>query len=126
MSANNEIGTLEPINEIGKICHDNGVLFHCDACQSFGKLPLDVDNAGIDLLTVNSHKIYGPKGVGALYIKKGTSVTPLLHGGGQEAGFRSTTENIPGIVGFSKAVEICYEEMDREAVRLTAEKLAII
>lgn len=120
MSANNEIGTLEPIEEIGKICRENEVLFHCDGCQSFGKLPLDVDKSNIDLLTVNSHKIYGPKGVGALYIRKGTTLTPLLHGGGQERGLRSATENIPGIAGFAKAAELCYSEMDSEFSRLSA------
>jgi len=120
MSANNEIGTLEPIDDIGRICKEKGVLFHCDACQSFGKLPLDVEKSNIDLLTINSHKIYGPKGVGALYIRKGVTITPLLHGGGQESGLRSTTENIPGIAGFAKAAEICHIEMDSEFRRLTA------
>jgi len=120
MSANNEIGTLEPIDAVGKICKEKGILFHCDACQSFGKLPIDVEKSNIDLLTINSHKIYGPKGVGALYIRKGTTITPLLHGGGQENGLRSTTENIPGIAGFAKAAEICYSEIDSEFARLTA------
>jgi len=120
MSANNEIGTIEPIDVVGKICHDRGVLFHCDACQSFGKIPLDVNKSYIDLLTINAHKICGPKGIGALYIKKGTNITPLLHGGGQESGLRSTTENLPGIVGFAKAVELCYQEMEREKIRLAA------
>src|SRR3989339_1044773 len=120
MSANNEIGTLEPIDDIGRICQEKGVLFHCDACQSFGKLPLNVEKSNIDLLTINSHKIYGPKGVGALYIRKGVTITPLLHGGGQESGLRSTTENIPGIAGFAKAAEICHTEMESEFSRLTA------
>lgn len=119
MFANNEIGTIEPIDEIGSICRERNVLFHCDACQSFGKIPIDVVRSKIDLLTINSHKIYGPKGVGALYIRKGISMTPLLHGGGQEYGFRSTTENIPGIAGFAKAAELCMEEMETESVRLT-------
>jgi cysteine desulfurase len=119
MFANNEIGTIEPIDEIGAICRERNVLFHCDACQSFGKIPIDVLRSKIDLLTINSHKIYGPKGVGALYIRKGISMTPLLHGGGQEHGFRSTTENIPGIAGFAKATELCMEEMETESVRLT-------
>lgn len=119
MYANNEIGTIEPIDEIGQICRERNVLFHCDACQSFGKIPVDVVRSNIDLLTINSHKIYGPKGVGALYIRKGVPITPLLHGGGQEYGLRSTTENIPGIAGFAKAAELCINEMETESVRLT-------
>ena len=111
MHANNEIGTLQPIEEIGKICKTHNVLFHSDACQSFGKIPVDVNKAGLDLLTINSHKIYGPKGVGALYVRRGTNIVPLLHGGGQEGGLRSTTENIPGIVGFANAAELCMEEI---------------
>ena len=119
MFANNEIGTIEPINEIGRICRARNVLFHSDACQSFGKVPIDVVRSNIDLLTINSHKIYGPKGVGALYIRKGIAITPLLHGGGQEHGLRSTTENIPGIAGFAKAAELCMDEMENETIRLT-------
>ena len=119
MYANNEIGTIEPIDEIGRICREKNVLFHCDACQSFGKVPLNVLQSNIDLLTINSHKIYGPKGVGALYIRKGITITPLLHGGGQEHGLRSTTENIPGIAGFAKAAELCMDEMGKETIRLT-------
>jgi len=119
MYANNEIGTIEPIDEIGRICREKNVLFHCDACQSFGKVPLNVIQSNIDLLTINSHKIYGPKGVGALYIRKGIAITPLLHGGGQEHGLRSTTENIAGIAGFAKAAELCMDEMEKEIIRLT-------
>lgn len=107
--ANNEIGTIQNIDEIGKICKENKVLFHSDACQSFTKYPIDTKLINIDLITINSHKIHGPKGVGALYIKKGTNITPLLHGGGHEFKKRSGTENIPGIVGFAKAVEISHE-----------------
>jgi cysteine desulfurase len=117
MHANNEIGTIQPIEEIGQICNYHKINFHSDACQSFGKIPLDVNKSGIDLLTVNSHKIYGPKGVGALYVRKGTPIVPLLHGGGQEGGLRSSTENIPGIVGFAKAAELCMNEMEHEANR---------
>ena len=117
MHANNEIGTIEPIEEIGQICKHYNINFHSDACQSFGKIALDVNKANIDLLTVNSHKIYGPKGVGALYIRKGTSIEPILHGGGQEDGLRSSTENIPGIVGFAKAAEICMDTMESEIKR---------
>ena len=119
MYANNEIGTIEPIDEIGRICRAKNVLLHCDACQSFGKVPLNVMDSNIDLLTINSHKIYGPKGVGALYVRKGVAITPLLHGGGQEHGLRSTTENIPGIAGFAKAAELCFDEMEQETIRLT-------
>ena len=118
MHANNEIGTLEPIAEIGEICNYNNVPFHSDACQSFGKIPINVKKAGIDLLTINSHKIYGPKGVGALYVRKGINIIPLLHGGGQEGGLRSTTENLPGIVGFSNAAELCIEGMKAESGKL--------
>jgi len=120
MHANNEIGTIEPIEEIGQICKHHKVHFHSDACQSFGKIPLHVDHASLDLVTINAHKIYGPKGVGALYIRKGVNITPLLHGGGQESGLRSSTENLPGIVGFAKAAELCMDEMQTETKRLTA------
>ena len=119
MHANNEIGTLEPIAEIGDICNYVNVPFHSDACQSFGKIPIDVRKSHLDLLTINSHKIYGPKGVGALYVRKGTNIIPLLHGGGQESGLRSTTENLPGIVGFVNASELCVEEIKTESNRLT-------
>jgi cysteine desulfurase len=119
MFANNEIGTIEPVEEIGKICKQHNVYFHSDACQSFGKIPIDVNQTNIDLITINSHKIYGPKGVGALYIRKGTNIAPLLHGGGQEAGYRSSTENIPGIVGFAKAAELCISEMGEETQKAT-------
>jgi cysteine desulfurase len=118
MHANNEIGTLEPIAEIGQICKSYNVPFHSDACQSFGKIPIKVNEAGLDLLTINSHKIYGPKGVGALYVRKGVNIIPLLHGGGQESGIRSTTENLPGIVGFVNAAELCIEGMKIESSTL--------
>lgn len=109
MHANNEIGTIEPIEEIGKICSEHDVYFHTDACQSFTKVPIDLEKQNIDLITINAHKIYGPKGIGALVIRKGIKIDPLLHGGGHEFGFRSGTENVPGIVGFAKAVEIAKE-----------------
>ena len=107
---NNEIGTLQDIEKIGKICREKTVLFHTDACQSFTKVPIDVKKQNIDLITLNSHKIHGPKGVGALYIREGIKIVPLLHGGGHENKLRSGTENISGIVGFAKAVEISNDK----------------
>ena len=117
--ANNEIGTIQHLEEIGRLCHDYGAHFHTDAAQSFGKIPIDVNEMNIDFMTVNAHKLYGPKGVGALFIRKGMKIEPLLHGGGHEFGLRSSTENVPGIIGFAKAVEIRREEMASEAKRLT-------
>lgn len=102
---NNEIGTIQDISAIGKICRKHNVLFHSDACQSLTKTEIDVVKQNVDLLTINAHKIHGPKGVGALYIKEGVKITPLQHGGGQERNIRSGTENIPGIVGFAEAVK---------------------
>lgn len=104
--ANNEIGTIQDLEVIGKICKEKGVLFHTDACQSFTKVLIDVKKQNLSLVTLNSHKIHGPKGVGALYIKEGTKIEPLFHGGGHETGLRSGTENVSGIVGFAKAVDI--------------------
>jgi cysteine desulfurase len=118
MHANNEIGTIQPIEEIGKLCKDNDVYFHTDACQSFGKIPLDFQSVNLDLITLNAHKIYGPKGVGALVIRKGTKIAPLLHGGGQERGWRSSTENIPGIVGFVMAAQLALSQMDIEEAKI--------
>ncbi|MCX6718480.1 MAG: cysteine desulfurase family protein [Candidatus Staskawiczbacteria bacterium] len=119
MHASNEIGTIQKIAEIGKICRGKKVYFHTDASQSFGKIPIDVKKMNIDLLTASSHKIYGPKGAGLLYIREGIKLVPLLHGGGQENGLRSSTVNIPAIVGFAKAVELCQKEMKTEAKRLS-------
>jgi len=116
---NNEIGTIEPIKEIGNLCRKNNIIFHTDAAQSFGKTPIDVRELNIDLMTINAHKLYGPKGIGALFIREGIEIEPLLHGGGHEFGLRSSTENVPGIVGFAKAVELRKEEMKPEAERLT-------
>jgi len=119
MHANNEIGTVEPITEIGRVCREHGVYFHTDACQSFGKVPIDVREHNIDLMTINSHKIYGPKGVGALFVREGVRISAWQHGGGHEFGLRSSTENVPGIVGFAKASELCYREVtDGEPGRL--------
>ena len=118
MHANNEIGTIEPVREIGEICRSRDVYFHVDAAQSLGKLPIDVEKMSIDLLTISSHKIYGPKGVGALYVREGVKLEPLLHGGGHEYGLRSSTVNVPGAVGFAKACEIARDSMNEEAERL--------
>jgi cysteine desulfurase len=121
--ANNEIGTLQPIAEIGQLAKARGVLFHIDAAQSFCKVPIDVDGLGIDLMSLTSHKIYGPKGVGALYVRrKNPRVTlrPQLHGGGHENGLRSGTLNVPAIVGFGKAVEIALDALGTETLRVGA------
>jgi cysteine desulfurase len=120
MHANNEIGTIEPIEEISKITREAGVYFHTDAVQTVGHLPINVKSLGVDMLAMSAHKLYGPKGVGALYVRKGTRLTPLIHGGQQEQGRRASTENVPGIVGFGKAAEIAGREMGTEATRLTA------
>ncbi|MBU4245429.1 MAG: cysteine desulfurase NifS [Nanoarchaeota archaeon] len=120
MHANNEIGTIEPIREIGKICREKNVYFHTDACQSFTKIPLDVRADNLDLVTINAHKIYGPKGVGAFYKKRGIKIEPLFHGGGHERGLRSSTENVAGIVGFAKAAEIGMARMDTDAKKLSS------
>lgn len=119
MHANNEIGTIEPIEEIGKICKKHGVYFHTDAVQSFGKIPIDVKKMNIDLLSASSHKLYGPKGVGLLYINQDVKIEPVQHGGGHESGLRSGTENVPGIVGFAKAIELAEKNMKKEAERQT-------
>jgi len=119
MHASNEIGTVEPIAAIGKICRQKGVYFHTDAAQSFGKIPIDVEKMNIDLLTASSHKMYGPKGVALLYARNGVKLDPILHGGGQENGQRSSTVNVAAIVGFAKASELCLKEMKKERVRLT-------
>ncbi len=132
MHANNEIGTIEPIEKISKIIKTQNsklktqIYFHSDAAQTFGKIPVNVQRLGVDLMTVSAHKMYGPKGVGALYIKEGTKITPLLHGGGHEMGFRSSTVNVPGIVGFAKACQIAQKEMEKEAKRLKKLKEKLI
>jgi cysteine desulfurase len=123
---NNEIGTIEPIEEIGKLCNEFDTLFHTDAAQTFGKLPIDVRSMNIGMMTVNAHKIYGPKGVGALYINKDIRLDALLHGGEHEFGMRGGTHNIPGIVGFAKAVDIRKEEMEAETRKLLVLKKKLI
>jgi len=117
--ANSEIGTIEPIKEASKIVHSKNAYLHVDATAACGQVPIDVKNEGIDLLTISSNDMYGLKGVGALYIKEGVRLEPSLHGGGQERGLRSGTENVPGIVGFGKAAEIAKKEMPAESARLT-------
>jgi len=123
MAANNEVGTLGPLAEIGAICKERGVLFHTDAAQAIGKIPIDVQAAGIDLLSISAHKIHGPKGVGALYVRRKNprvALRPLLAGGGQERGIRPGTLNVPGIVGLGTALEIARNEMTVESKRLAA------
>jgi len=118
MYANGEIGTIQPIKKISQIVHGKNAYLHVDAAAANGQGPIDVNDEGIDLLTISSNDMYGPKGVGALYIRKGTRLKPSIHGGGQERGLRSGTENLPGIVGFGKAAEIAKEEMPTESGRL--------
>jgi cysteine desulfurase len=121
MTANNEIGVVAPISEIGKIAHNAGVIFHTDATQAIGYLPMDVQDMNIDLLSLSGHKVYGPKGIGALYVRKHHPRVKLIeqmHGGGHEGGMRSGTLNVPGIIGFGKAMEICQKEMKSETKRL--------
>lgn len=121
MAANNEIGTLQPIRDIGRVCKEKGVLFHTDATQGVGRVEIDVEEMGIDLLSLSAHKIYGPKGVGALYVRGRRSrarIAPQLDGGGHERGLRSGTLNVPGIVGLGEACEICGQEMSAEGERM--------
>jgi cysteine desulfurase len=119
MQANNEMGSIQPIAEIGRITREAGVYFHTDAVQTVGHIPVDVNKLGVDLLSISAHKLYGPKGIGALYIRKGTKLAPFMHGGGQERGRRASTENVPAIVGFGRAVELARQEMSQEAERLS-------
>jgi cysteine desulfurase len=115
MHANNEIGTIQPIEEIGRIAKEKNIPFHTDAVQTVGKIPVNVDVLGVSLLSMSAHKLYGPKGVGALYLRKGTLVEPQMHGGGHERNIRSSTENVPGIVGFGKACELAKTHLPDEA-----------
>ncbi len=118
MAANNVVGTLQPIEELAYLTKLHGVLFHTDAVQAGGKIPLDVKRLQVDLLSLSAHKLHGPKGVGALYVRKGVKLSPIIFGGGQERGLRSATENVAGIVGFGAAAEIAAQELEQEAVRL--------
>ena len=120
MHANNEIGTIQPIAEIGALCRERNVIFHTDAVQTFGKVPLDVKAMNIDLLSISGHKLYGPKGIGALYVRRGVRLSRFMEGGQQEKGRRGGTLNAPGIVGLGKATEIALRDMASENVRLTA------
>ena len=120
MMANNEVGTVQPVARIGRICQERNVLFHTDAVQAAGRLPLEVEDAHIDLLALSAHKFYGPKGVGLLYVRKGVDIQPLMHGGNHEHSMRAGTENISGIVGFGRACELAGKEMESEADRLTS------
>ncbi len=119
MHANNEIGTIQPIEEIGKIARERKIYFHTDAVQTVGKIPVDVKKMNVDMLSLSSHKLYGPKGVGAIYIKQGIRIEPLLHGGGHERGIRPGTENVPGIVGLGKACSIALANLEADAQKLT-------
>ena len=119
MHANNEMGTIEPIAVIGRIAKEAAIYLHTDAVQTAGHIPVDVNRLGVDLLSMSAHKLYGPKGVGALYIRKGTKLIPFMHGGEQERRRRPSTENVPGIVGFGKAAELAQHEISEEAERLT-------
>ena len=114
MMANNEIGTIQPISDLAYIAHTNGCegcLFHTDAVQAYGQIPIDVKRLGVDLLSASAHKIYGPKGIGLLYIRDGVTLTPLIFGGGQESGIRGGTENVPAIAGFGVAAKIAFNQM---------------
>jgi cysteine desulfurase len=118
MFANNEVGTIQPVKEIAQICKQHNVLFHTDAIQAIGKIPIDVKDIGIDLLSISSHKINGPKGIGALYIRDGTALDPFILGGGQENGMRSGTENVANIVGFGRACHLAKEHLDKNAAHM--------
>jgi len=120
MHASNEVGTIEPITEIGKIAGEASVYFHTDAVQTVGHIPVNVDDLGVDLLSLSAHKLYGPKGVGMLYIRKGTRLVPFMHGGDQERRRRAGTDNVPAIVGFGKAAELAQKDLSKEAERLTS------
>lgn len=122
MTANNEIGTIQDVAEITRMAHENGSLMHTDAVQAIGKMPMDVNGLGVDFLTMSAHKIYGPKGIGALYVRKGTPYCPFIRGGHQEKGRRAGTENTLGIIGLAKALEMRAQEMDEEVKRLTGMK----
>lgn len=120
MTANNEIGTIQPIAEIGKIAKENGIYFHTDAVQAIGNVPIDVKDMNIDLLSLSAHKFYGPKGIGALYIKKGVKIDNIIHGGGQERNRRGGTENLPGVIGLGKAIELATRDIEGHNKKIIA------
>ena len=120
MFANNVVGTIQPVAELARIAHEKGAVFHTDAVQAVGSVPIDVQALGVDMLTISGHKLYGPKGIGALYARRGTRLTPIIHGGGHERRLRSGTENVPGIVGLGAALEIAVAEMPQTRPRLEA------
>ncbi len=120
MYANNEIGTIQPIKEIASVAKKHKIAFHTDACQAAGSLDINVKNLGVDMMTLNASKVYGPKGIGLLYVRKGVKIKPLIYGGGQEQGYRSGTENVPAIIGFAKALEIAEKGKQEENKRLSA------
>jgi cysteine desulfurase len=120
MHANNEIGTIQPVEEIGRIAKEKGVLFHTDTVQTVGSIPVDVNAIGCDMLSISGHKLYGPKGIGAMYLRKGTRIENFMLGGGQEGHRRAGTHNVPGIIGLGKAAELAMERMDETIPRLTA------
>jgi len=126
MFGNNEVGTIQPISEIAKICHSHNVLFHTDAVQAVGKVPIDVKKLDIDLMSISSHKLYGPKGVGALYVKNGVDIDPVILGGGQENGLRSGTENVANIVGFGKACEIAKINLSENISYMNKLRISLI
>jgi len=119
MHANNEIGTIQPIAEIGEVANEKSIYFHTDAVQTVGKIPVDVNDLKVDMLSISAHKLYGPKGIGALYIRKGFRLDPLLHGGGHERGIRPGTENVPGIVGLGKACELAENKLETNLLQVT-------
>jgi cysteine desulfurase len=120
MYANNVVGTVQPVVELARIAHEHGAVFHTDAVQAVGSVPINVIELGVDMLTLSGHKLYGPKGIGALYVKRGTRIAPILHGGGHERRLRSGTENVPGIIGLGAALEIAVEEMPTSRPRIEA------
>lgn len=126
MHANNEIGTIQPIADLAKVAMEKGIYFHTDAVQTVGKIPVNVKELDVDLLSLSAHKLYGPKGVGALYIKKGVRIEPIIHGGGHERGIRPGTENVPGIVGLGKACSIAEENLETDSERITSMRNRLI
>lgn len=120
MAVNNETGVIQPVSDIGAICADRGAFFHCDAAQAMGRLPLDVDAMGVHLMSLSAHKVYGPKGIGALYMRDGVELEPMLHGGRQERGRRAGTTNVPLVIGFAEAVRLATNSLDAESRRVVA------